>query len=82
MFITVHTTLISGYAAGLKPQQKVTIKEKEEAFFDKKPMVIKGKQEIVRRVEKKFPATTREDEDNWFTPVQIERKGISTGKVY
>lgn len=83
MFITVHTTLISEYAAGLKPQQIVTIKEKE-VTFDKKPMVIKGKQVIVRVVEKKFPATTREDEDNWFvlfTPVQIERKSISTGKV-
>lgn len=76
-------TLISEDAAGLRPQQTLTIKEKE-VTFDKKPMIIKEKQVIVEGVEKKIPATVRKDEDNWFvlfTPAKIEKKIIATGIV-
>lgn len=75
--------LISEDAAGLRFQQTVTIEEKE-VTFDKKPMIIKEKQVIVGGMEKKIPATMREDEDNWFvlfTPAQIEKKAISTGII-
>uniref|UniRef100_W5UHX7 Protein 4.1 n=1 Tax=Ictalurus punctatus TaxID=7998 RepID=W5UHX7_ICTPU len=80
---TMQPALPLSDAAGLRFQQTVTIEEKE-VTFDKKPMIIKEKQVIVGGMEKKIPATMREDEDNWFvlfTPAQIEKKAISTAGV-
>ncbi|MCJ8745593.1 hypothetical protein PDJAM_G00132030 [Pangasius djambal] len=70
--------------AGLRPQQTVMIEEKE-VIFDKKPMIIKEEHVIVGEVEKKDPATVREDEDVWFvlfTPAQFEKKVIATARSH
>lgn len=65
---------------GLRSQQTGTIKEKE-VTFDKKPVIIKEKQEI----EKKIPGRVYKDEDNWFvlfSREQIKKKVIATGRFF
>lgn len=52
-----------------------------EVTFDKKPVIIKEKQEI----EKKIPGRVYKDEDNWFvlfSQEQIKKKVIATGSFF
>ncbi|XP_058232038.1 protein 4.1b isoform X1 [Hemibagrus wyckioides] len=73
------TTKTKQNVPGLRSQQTVTIKEKE-VTFDKKPVIIKEKQEI----EKKIPGRVYKDEDDWFvlfSPEQIKKKVIATAGV-